>query len=292
MNVLQGALLGLIQGLGEFLPISSSGHLLLARFLLGIQNTAKDVQASYKVLDILLHVGTLIPLLIVFWKDWVAMLRHPIKNKTLLYLIIASLPTLVIYLAAKMLFRNAGGPGVDGFAVFDSGWFLGAAFLITGFFLLLCDLISSRRSSGKNVGPLQAVVMGIFQGIGMIPGVSRSGSTILGGVLSGLDKKKAASFSFMMSAPAILGSLVMEGKDALDAGYFKHLQVVPTVVGILVAAVSGYLALRFMLKMITRVPLSAFAIYLALIGIAILVLQLSGSSLLPAFTPAATVPAG
>jgi len=291
MNVFQGALLGLIQGLGEFLPVSSSGHLLLARFLLGIQNAAPDVQASYKVLDILLHVGTLIPLVIVFWKDWINMLRHPVKSRLLLYLVIASLPTLVIYLAAKVLFPNVGGPGVSGFAVFDSGWFLGASFLITALFLLLCDLISTRRPrSGKGVAPLQAVVMGLFQGIGMIPGVSRSGSTIFGGVLSGLDKKKAASFSFMMSAPAILGSLIMEGKDALDEGYFKHLELVPTLVGILVAAVAGYFALRFMLKIIAKVPMSVFAVYLAVIGIIFLVMQLSGSSLLPAFSAAAAIP--
>ena len=132
--------------------------------------------------------------------------------------------------------------------------------------------------------------MGVFQGIGMIPGVSRSGSTILGGVLSGLDKKKAASFSFMMSAPAILGSLVMEGKDALDEGLFSHLSMVPTVIGILVAAVSGWFALRFMLKIITKVPLSVFAVYLAVIGILFLILQLSGSALIPAFSPTAVVP--
>ena len=279
MNVLQGAFLGLIQGLGEFLPISSSGHLLLARFFLGIQGDTADAQAAYKVLDILLHVGTLIPLLIVFWKDWIEMLRHPVKNKTLLYLIIASVPTLGIYLAAKFLF-----PAVHGFSVFDSGWFLGAAFLITAFFLLACDLVSSRRnSSAKRFGVLQAFIMGCFQGIGLIPGVSRSGSTIFGGVLSGLDKRKAASFSFMMSAPAILGSLIMEGKDALDDHLFSSIQLAPTVIGVLVAAVTGYLALRFMLKIISTVPLSRFAVYLAVIGIVFLVMQLAGASILPPF---------
>ena len=132
--------------------------------------------------------------------------------------------------------------------------------------------------------------MGIFQGIGMIPGVSRSGSTIFGGVLSGLDKKKAASFSFMMSAPAILGSLIMEGKDALENGDFKYLDLMPTLIGILVAAVAGYFALRFMLKIIAKVPMSVFAVYLAVIGIIFLVMQLSGSSLLPAFSAAAAIP--
>ena len=277
MNVFQGGLLGLIQGLGEFLPISSSGHLLLARFFLGIQGTTAQEQSAYKVMDILLHVGTLIPLLIVFWKEWIDMLRHPVKNRTLLYLIIASVPTLVIYIAAKKLF-----PDVDGFAVFDSGWFLGASFLITAFFLLICDFVSSRRTSaGKKLGPVQAVIMGIFQGAGLLPGVSRSGSTIFGGVLSGLDKKKAASFSFMMSAPAILGSFLMEGKDALELGYLKEIELIPSVVGIIIAAVTGYLAIRVMLKIISKASLSWFALYLAVIGIAFLLLQFTAAPNVP-----------
>ncbi len=286
MNVIQGALMGLIQGLGEFLPVSSSGHLLLARFILGIDTAASDAQSAYKVLDILLHVCTLMPLLIVFRKEWIDMLLHPVKNKSLLYLVLASVPTLLIYMGAKVLF-----PDVNGFDVFNNGWFLGASFLITALFLLICDFVSSRRPAGdRNVGPVQAVIMGIFQGAGLLPGVSRSGSTIFGGVLSGLDKKKAASFSFMMSAPAILGSLIMEGKDALESGDFSFIQPVPAIVGILIAAVSGYFALRFMLRIVSRVPLSVFALYVALIGIVFLALQLSGSSLLPVF--AAPVSAG
>ena len=280
MNVLQSALLGLVQGLGEFFPVSSSGHLLLARIFFGLQDASPQVQSSYKVLDILLHVGTLIPLIIVFWKDWMRMLRHPVKNRTLLYLVIASLPTLVIYLGAKKLF-----PDQNGFDVFDSGWFLGVSFLITAFFLLLCDWISSRRgSSGRGVGVFQAVVMGIFQGIGMIPGVSRSGSTILGGVAAGLNRKTAARFSFMMSAPAILGSLLMEGKDALEAGTFSNINFIPVAVGVAVAAVTGFFALRVMLRIVGNVPLSRFALYMAVIGVIYLALQLAGYSLLPPFT--------
>ena len=280
MSVLQSALLGLIQGLGEFLPISSSGHLLLARIFMGLQDASPQMQSSFKMLDILLHVGTLIPLIIIFWKDWMQMLRHPVKNRTLFYLIIASVPTLVIYLGAKKLF-----PDQNGFDIFDSGWFLGVSFLITAFFLLLCDLISSRRSeSGREIEIVPAVIMGFFQGIGMIPGVSRSGSTIFGGVLSGLNKKTAARFSFMMSVPAIVGSLLMEGKDALESGEFNNIEFLPVVVGIAVAALTGFLALRFMLRIISTVPLSRFAVYLAIIGVIYLVLQLAGYSILPPFT--------
>lgn len=286
MSIIESAVLGLIQGLGEFLPISSSGHLLLARFFLGIE--AAD---SYKIFDILLHVGTLIPLVIVFWKDWLDLLRHPVRNKTLLYLVISCIPTLVIYLAAKVLIQVDGD--TKGFAVFDNGWFLGVSFLITALFLLLCDLSASRRPRPeKKVGPMQAIVMGLFQGVGLLPGVSRSGSTIFGGVLSGLDKKKAASFSFLMSAPAILGSLLMEGKDLLKESNIPLPEPAAIVAGVVVAAVSGYFALRFMLKIISRVPLCAFAIYLAVIGILFIVFQLSGSSLVPAFSLPAPVPVG
>ena len=282
MSILQSAFLGLLQGLGEFLPISSSGHLLLSRLFLGIQT---DTPAM-KMLDILLHIGTLIPVLIVFRKDWIDMILHPVRNKTLLLLIIASLPTLAIYLAAKKLF-----PAVNGFSVFDNGWFLGTSFLITALFLLLCDRISSGRknkNAGK-VGILQAVVMGIFQGVGMIPGISRSGSTILGGVSTGLNKTNAAKFSFMMSAPAILGSLLMEGKDAISEGYISEIPLFPAIVGILVAALIGWLSIRFMLKVIGKVPLAWFALYLAVIGVVYLVLQLTGSPVVPAFSIPASV---
>ena len=175
MSIIQGAILGLVQGLGEFLPISSSGHVLLASMLMGV-----EFNDTYKILVILLHVGTLIPALIVFWNDWIDMILHPIRNKTLLLLVVASLPTLAVYILAKKLF-----PEVNGFSVFDNGWFLGAAFLITALFLLLCDGLASRRRSakGEKVSFLNAVVMGLFQGIGMTPGISRSGSTIFGGVV-------------------------------------------------------------------------------------------------------------
>ena len=265
MSVLQSVALGTIQGLGEFLPISSSGHLLLARILLGIQT---DTPAM-KMLDILLHLGTLIPVIIVFWKEWIDMILHPVRNKTLLLLIIASLPTLGIYFLAKKLL-----PAQNGFAVFDNGWFLGVSFLISALFLVICDKISfSASGAGKKVGIVQALVMGCLQGIGMIPGVSRSGSTIFGGVASGLNRQTAARFSFMMSAPAILGSFLMEGKDALEQGYFKEIELIPTAAGVLAAAVIGYLSIRFMLRMISNVSLSWFALYLAVIGILFLALQ-------------------
>ena len=264
MTILQGAILGLVQGLGEFLPISSSGHLMLTRFLLGLE--AGD--PAYRMLDILLHVGTLLPVLIVFWRDWLEMIRHPIRSGTLGLLFIASLPALAFY----VLFD---------FDFFESGWALGICFLGTAVLLLLTDARRGEGSPKPNV--FQALFMGILQGFGLLPGVSRSGSTIFGGVAAGVSRKGAARFSFMMSAPAIVASLLVEGKHALEENLFEHLELVPTVVGIVVAAVTGYLAIRLMLKLIVKVPLSWFALYMALIGLCYLGAQLLQLPLIPPF---------
>lgn len=263
MNALQAALLGLIQGLGEFLPISSSGHLLLGRMVMGF---TVDESPAYKMLDILLHIGTLIPVMIVFWKDWWAILRNPFKSKTLLLLFIASMPTLLV----KVVFDTF----LDGA---DSGWFLGVSFLMTALFLMTAEVVSARKTQRKDQpGFFHAIVMGCMQGIALLPGVSRSGSTLAGGLLSGLNRKSAAKFSFMMSAPAIVGAMLIEGKDALENGWFRELELFPTLVGIAVAAVSGYLAIRFMLRLINNVSLNWFALYVAILGVVFLLLQLIG----------------
>ena len=269
MNVIEAALLGLLQGLGEFLPISSSGHLLLGRMVLGL---TIDESPAYKMLDILLHVGTLIPVLIVFWKDWWEMLKNPFKSRTLLLLFIASLPTLVF----KVIFDDF----IDSC---DTGWFLGVSFLITAIFLLVAEYVSSRKTNKTDkVGFFHAIVMGCMQGIALLPGVSRSGSTLAGGLLSGLDRKSGAKFAFMMSAPAIAGALLLEGKDAIENGWINDLSVVPTIVGVIVAGVTGYIAIRFMLKLMTKVSLNWFALYVAILGVVFLILQLIG---LPGITP-------
>ena len=273
MSLLNSAVLGMIQGLCEFLPVSSSGHLLLARILLGIQTDTP----SLKMLDIILHVGTLIPIIIYFRKDWIHMIAHPVKDPTLRLLFIASLPTLAIYLLAKKLFPDYGG-----FDIFENGWFLGVSFLITAVFLLICDSVSSRSSDERDPGIIQALIMGLFQGIGMVPGISRSGSTILGGSITGLSKTRAARFSFMMSMPAVVGSLLMEGKDAIEEGYFSEIDPVPAVIGAVIAAIFGYAAIRIIMSVIGRIRLSWFSLYLAVIGVIYLLLQLVSRNGFPA----------
>lgn len=272
MTILQAAVLGLVQGLAEFLPISSSGHLILARAIMGISDEAAATGA-YMMLDVLLHAGTLLAVAVVFWKDWWGILKNPFKSKTLLLLIIASIPALIV-----AVFFN------DFLDQFFTGWFLGVSFLITAVFLLAAEAASHKaRERAHAPGVKHAVVMGVMQAIALLPGVSRSGSTLTGGVTSGLDRRAAAKFAFMMSAPAILGSLLFEGKDAIENGYMSQLALVPTIIGVAVAAVSGYLAIRFMLRLINKVSLNWFALYVALLGLVILCLQLAGCPGLPAF---------
>lgn len=273
MNALQAALLGLVQGLGEFLPISSSGHLLLGRMLMGL---TIDESPAYKMLDILLHVGTLIPVIIVFWKDWWEILKNPFKSKTLLLLFIASMPTLVV----KVVFDDF----IDSC---DTGWFLGVSFLLTAIFLLCAEYVSAKVKAKKDkVNFFEAIVMGCMQGVALLPGVSRSGSTLAGGLFAGLDRKQAAKFSFMMSAPAIVGALLLEGKDAIEFGWYRDIALVPTLVGIAVAALCGYAAIRFMLRLIEKVSLKWFALYVAVLGVIFLICQFAGMPGVVPFSPA------
>jgi Uncharacterized bacitracin resistance protein len=272
MSIFQAAILGLVQGLAEFLPVSSSGHLILARALMGISDATAQTDV-YLMLDILLHMGTLIAVLVVFWRDWLNILKNPFKSKTLLLLFIASLPALIVAVLFNDLMES-----------FFTGWFLGVSFLITAIFLLIAEAVSKkqRNTTGK-VGFKHAIVMGIMQAIALLPGVSRSGSTLTGGVLSKLNRSAAAKFAFMMSAPAIVGSLLIEGKGAYESGAFAQLALVPTLAGMAIAAISGYLAIRFMLKLIQKASLSWFALYVAIVGVVVLFLQFTGNPLLPAF---------
>ena len=264
MSILEGAFLGLIQGLAEFLPISSSGHLNLLQALFGVN------LENQLLFNLLLHVGSLAAVGIVFWKDWVDMLLHPIKNRTLFLLFMASMPAL----AAKVLFGDA----LDYFETHNT--ILGVCFLLTGVMLYLTQVFS-RRNAAKDcekdkVGLKEALVMGCLQAVGMLPGISRSGSTIFGGVSAKVDRTAAAKFSFMMSAPAIVAGALSEGMDVLESGVAFGSDLPAILIGVLMAFIAGYLSIRFFMKLISRVSLNGFALYVAALGILVIILQLTG----------------
>lgn len=264
MNVIQAAFLGLVQGLAEFLPISSSGHLNLLQALFGVN------MEHQLLFNILLHVGTLAAVAVVFWKDWVEMILHPVRNRTLLLLVIASLPAL----AAKVIFDEP----LDYVETHND--LLGVCFLLTGLMLLLTQWLSQRNArrgvEKHEVGVAEALVMGCLQAVGMLPGVSRSGSTIFGGVTARLDRQTAAKFSFMMSAPAIVGGLLSEGMAVMKEGISIGGDLPAIAIGMVVAGLSGYFAIRFFLKLISKATLNWFALYVIVLGIVVIILQTTG----------------
>lgn len=255
MSIFQAAFLGAIQGVCEFLPISSSGHLVLFQQLMGLQDGSQ-------LFDVMLHLGTLLAVFIVLFKDIVLILKHP-TGKTMRLLIIATIPTVII----AVLFKKP----LD--AAFSTGRFLGISFIFTALLLLVAENYGGGKKRLKETKYTDAVKIGIFQGVALLPGVSRSGSTIAGSLLSGLDRNFAARFSFLMSIPAILGAVVLEGKDVISGG-LNNVQWTPIAIGVAVAAVTGILSIKLMLRIIKKASLKGFSIYLFIIGLLVLVDQL------------------
>jgi undecaprenyl-diphosphatase len=267
MTVLQAILLGAIQGLTEFLPVSSSGHLVLFQKIFGIAEPAM-------FFDTLVHGGTLIAVFVVLWRDIWNILRRLIQPLTG-YLILGTLPAVAVALAFDDAIEGA----------FQSGNFLGFAFLITAIFLALAEIISKKVKTLKEKEEMtwfDALIIGIFQAIAIIPGVSRSGSTLSASLARGLDRDFAARFSFLLSIPAILGALVMQIKELADqTGSIQALPAgsapaspgigaLPLAAGTLTAAIVGFFAIRFMLKIVRERSLWGFAAYTGALGLLVL----------------------
>jgi len=252
MSYIEALILGIVQGLTEFLPVSSSGHILVFETFFGIDTSSDGMM----LLSVLLHLGTLLSVCVVYWRRILDMLLHPWKSD-LKYLVVATIPAVIAALA------------VDFDAAFE-GAFLCWSFYLTTVVLLLGEWIHARRvdarSLHKKVRLTDAVVMGLMQAVAILPGLSRSGSTISAGSASGLTRKRAADFAFLMSIPAILGSCVLEVWDYIQ--YRPALEVGGAQIAISVAAsaVFGFLAIKGMLKLIKKVSLRWFALYTFLLG--------------------------
>lgn len=248
MGIIEAIILGIIQGLTEFLPVSSSGHLVLFQNIFDMQGT------DMLFFDTMLHVGTLAAVVVVFWADIKSILRHPVQKLTGL-LIVATIPAVVATLLFGDFFENAFG-----------GHLLGYGFLLTAVLLTTAELVSMRmEKKKKKITYPNAVAVGCMQAVAILPGISRSGSTLVGGLFSGIDRNLAARFSFLMSIPVILGSVVYQGYDIIKTGTL-HVEVLPTIVGTLFAAIAGFFAVRFMLNLIRKRKLYGFAIYTAVLG--------------------------
>jgi len=269
IGYLQALIMGLVQGLTEFLPVSSSGHLVLSKFILGAQ---LDTSALF---EILLHVGTLGAVFIVFWKDVWSLIQEGIflirdcvlwvikrkkltfypERKMLLLIIIASIPTAILGLLMEKFLEDL---------FLSSLIAVGFALLVTGTFLLL---IRRMPQGHKKLGQMKnrdAVTIGIIQGIATIPGISRFGSTVAAGLFCGLDKEFAFRFSFLMSIPAILGAAVLKLTDVSGADLAANAG--PYLIGMVVAALTGYLCVKWLRNLIQKNQFHYFGYYCLLVG--------------------------
>lgn len=253
MGILEAVLLGIVQGLTEFLPVSSSGHLVLLQNIFGIS----EPQLFF---DTMLHLGTLFAVVIVMWQSIVDIFKNFFSKMTL-FLVIATIPAVIAQLLFGDVFEGA-----------FSGTYLGYGFLLTACILALSEVISQRANKKRKINMGSSITMGIMQAVAIFPGVSRSGSTIAGGLVSGIDRKKAASFSFLMSIPVILGAVLLQGVKIVKETPI-NIDIFPVLIGTVCAAVSGYFAVKFMLALISKKRLYGFAIYVAALGVFVILDQ-------------------
>lgn len=252
MEILFLIILGIVQGLTEFLPVSSSGHLVLLSNWFGITDSL--------FVSIILHIATLLSIVVALRKDVFSLARHPFSSDAM-KLYFATIPTCIIVLVL-MPFIN------DAFA----GASLWICFMISAVVLLCADLLSKKKKAGKDISYKQAFIIGIAQGFASMPGISRSGSTISAGLLAGADKEKVAKFSFMMSIPIIILSLFMEVYKIIALGQVVQVNVIGLILSFIFAFVVGVLSIKIMLKLTQKANFRWFALYLILISILTIVL--------------------
>ncbi len=254
MNWIEALLLGIIQGLTEFLPVSSSGHLELAKFVLGDTSLPEESL----LMTVVLHAATAISTIVVFRKDVAEILRGLFQFKwndeTIfsLKIVVSMIPA---GLAGVLLESEIEG-------LFGGRLMLvGSMLIITAILLLLAD---RAKTTQKKVGYLDALIIGISQAIAIMPGISRSGATISTSVLLKIDRSKAARFSFLMVVPLILGAMakdLLSGEIAYQSG-----QMIPLIVGFVAAFFTGILACTWMIALVKKARLSWFAFYCFIIG--------------------------
>lgn len=266
VTYLSAVLMGILQGVAEFLPISSSGHLALFQHFFGVENY-EETQMFFTVL---LHLGTLISVFVYYWHDILDMIRefflllgslfsrkgtHEIRNtpparRMVLLIIVATLPLFGI-LPVKDYIESA----------MNNVTFVSVALIATGFILFFSDRMARGRKTARTATMTDALLVGCAQVFGTLPGISRSGSTISAGLLRGYDRNFAVRFSFLMSLPAVLGANILTLKDVIEEGGIDTTLLPVYLVGMVVAAVVGYFAIRLVNLLADKGKFGAFAWY-------------------------------
>ena len=276
MSLLSSILLGLIQGLAEFLPISSSGHLAIAEHFLG----QAGVPATPDFFDVLLHLGTLVAVFAAYWQDIRDMIVElidgvrdlvrgttpnpiPPARRMILLIIVGTLPLFVV-LPVKDLVEGLSG----------NIYFVAGALIVTGFLLFASDRVKKGRKTERSAKLLDVLLVGIAQAIATCPGISRSGTTITAGCFVVFDRKFAVRFSFLLSIPAVLGANILTLKDAIQENSIIVSDIPVYLVGVAVAAVVGYICIRLLKMIADKGKFGWFAYYCWAVGLIVLALTL------------------
>ncbi|HEY8361358.1 MAG TPA: undecaprenyl-diphosphate phosphatase [Tissierellaceae bacterium] len=273
MNLFESIVLGIIQGITEFLPISSSGHLTLLQHLFGI----KEGNLFFTVM---LHFGTLISIFVVYFNDIIKIIKEffvlifsifkgrKIKNlskyqKLAILIIISSIPTAIIGFLFEDFFES----------LFSSILPIGFAFIITGFLLWVSEKKSFQNKNINNMSIFDAFLIGTAQGIAIIPGISRSGSTIVAGLLRGLNKPLVTEYSFLLALPVTFGATILKIIE-ISKSETTLLINFPLVLGVVISTIVGILSIKFLINLINKNKLHYFSYYLWILGTLVILSQL------------------
>lgn len=276
MDIWQAIVLGAVQGFAEFLPVSSSGHLILMGRWLGV-----DESAGGLFFDVMLHIGTLLPVLIVFFKDILELFKRTetpladgtvkksfLFNEKMWFLVLATIPAA---LTGVLLGDVVEGAFYRGDIL--SACLLALTFLLTAGELFLSEIISKKKEKALPLSVKSSIVMGLAQGVAIVPGLSRSGTVISSGCIYGLKREENASFAFLMSIPVILGAAAISTLKVIKNGVV--IDPLPLIFGVLTAAITGYLAIKVMLKVIKKANYKWFSLYLVIMAIASIVTKVA-----------------
>lgn len=252
MEIWQAIVLGAVQGFAEFLPVSSSGHLILMQRWLGVTEGGL-------FFDVMLHIGTLIPVFIVFFKEILSLFKKP-YNK-LLMLIIATIPA---GLTGMLLSDVVEGAFYQSNLL--SAILLAVTFTLTATELFFSEYVSKKRDKALPLSYKNTLIMGLAQGVAIVPGLSRSGTVISAGCFTGVERSENAHFTFLMSIPIILGAALVSGYKTVKEGVV--IEALPLVFGMVTAMITGYIAIKAMLKVIKKANYKWFSLYLVIMAVA------------------------
>lgn len=268
MTVIEAIIVGAVQGLAEFLPISSSGHIVLAEFLLGIREMGSEPPENI-AFEVVLHMGTLLSVIVFFRAPLIKLIQSLYtkklvdERKKILWLMIASVPAAAAYILFKDHFKAAYGNPV----------LVSSLLIVTGLLLFVPAWIKRVKEGGKEIGACTAILMGLFQAFAILPGISRSGSTIIAGLVMNGKPEKVAEFSFLMSIPAIGGGFLFALKDIMKADSSKGIEGALAeccqpayLAGAGTAALVGFLAIYLVMGAVKKGKLTYFSYYCFLAG--------------------------